>query len=296
MKVFFNPRMSTDSFGFSPSAAKPAMVVADWLDRGLEIEIVDFEPATEADLCLAHDPKFVRGVMSLKIANGHGNRLKSVTDSCLWTVGSMMSAARLALTDGITCSPSSGFHHACWDTNGNFCSYNGLMVAAIKLLNEGFVERVGIVDCDAHYGDGVDSIIDRINLDDVVKHWSFGREFGVRPKAFRQKDLLQKLHDSLADMKSSGVGLIIFNAGADPWIGDPLGGIMESEEMRERDALVFDMCQRLKMACSISLAGGYAKDDEGTIAPVLALHRATMEEAIRIQATRASKAESSEKM
>jgi hypothetical protein len=83
MKVFFNQKMSTVSHGYSPSGNKPAAAVADWIQRGLDVEIVDFEPATEADLCLAHHPTFVRDILTRKLNNGHGNKIKSVTDSCL---------------------------------------------------------------------------------------------------------------------------------------------------------------------------------------------------------------------
>ena len=208
MKVFYNPNMSTPSHGYSPSGSKPAAAVADWQAHNLDIEIVDFEPATESDLCLAHDPKFVRGVMSRKMTNGHGNRLKSVTDSCLWTVGSIVAASRAALTDGITCSPTSGFHHAGYNYNGAFCTYNGLIVAARKLIDEGLVSRVGIVDCDAHYGDGTQDIIEKLDLGDVIKHWTFGAEFGGRRKDFNSDDLLKQLGYALAAMRIDGVELI----------------------------------------------------------------------------------------
>ena len=86
MKVFFTEKMSVESRGYSPSANKPAAALADWLAHGLAIEICDFEPATEADLCLAHDPLFVRAVLSGEKTNGHGNTIPEVTQSCLLTV------------------------------------------------------------------------------------------------------------------------------------------------------------------------------------------------------------------
>lgn len=112
MKVFFNPLMSVPSGGYSPSGSKPSAVVADWQAQGLEIEVCDFQAVTESDLCLAHDRRYVRSVLSGRLNNGHGNRLPEVTNACLWTCGSMLAASRQALIDGITCSPSSGFHHA----------------------------------------------------------------------------------------------------------------------------------------------------------------------------------------
>jgi acetoin utilization deacetylase AcuC-like enzyme len=157
---------------YSPSASKPAAVVADWLAHGLAIKICDFEPATEADLCLAHDPQFVRDVLAGRKTNGHGNAIKEVTQSCLLTVGSLMAASRAAFTERITCSPTSGFHHAGFDYNGAFCTFNGLIVAARAAINEGLCSKVAILDCDAHYGDGTDDIIGRLKLEDQIQHWT----------------------------------------------------------------------------------------------------------------------------
>ena len=282
MKVFYNPNMSTESFSFSPSAAKPAKAVADWVQRGLDIQIVDFEPVIAADLCLAHDPKFVRGVLKLMLPNGHGNKIKSVTDSCLWTVGSLVAAARQALIDGITCSPTSGFHHACYASNGSFCSFNGIVVTARKLINEGLVSRVGICDCDAPAGNGQVDIINELDLHDVIKNWSFGEEFGHRWH-FRQEDLLEQLDDSLAGMKADGVELVILQAGADPHVNDPLScGGMTTEELRERDQFVFTTCRELGMPVCWLFAGGYQVEADGSIPVVLELHRNTALEAIRV--------------
>ena len=282
MKVFYNPNMSTPSHGYSPSGSKPAAAVADWQAHNLDIEIVDFEPATESDLCLAHDPKFVRGVMSRKMTNGHGNRLKSVTDSCLWTVGSMVAASRAALTDGITCSPTSGFHHAGYNYNGAFCTYNGLIVAARKMINEGLVKTIGIIDCDMHYGDGTEDILQKIDTDYRIKHWTFGAEFGGRRKDFNSDDLLKQLGYALAAMRIDGVELIIYQAGADPHINDPLGGVMTTDEMLVRDAFVLRTCRDLGMAVAWNFAGGYQVDDDGGISKVLELHRNTAVEAIAV--------------
>ena len=80
--MFFNPKMSVDSGGYSPSGSKPAAVVADWKAHGLAIEVCDFEPVTEDDLCLAHDRQYVASVLEGHLANGHGNKLPEVTNAC----------------------------------------------------------------------------------------------------------------------------------------------------------------------------------------------------------------------
>jgi acetoin utilization deacetylase AcuC-like enzyme len=280
MKVYFNSRMSVEVAGFSPSPNKPAAAVSDWQERGLRVEVCDFEPVSEKDLCLAHDPDYVRGVLAGLISNGHGNFDPRVAESCRWTSGSMLAASRAAVSDGVAVSPSSGFHHAGYERNHGFCTFNGLIVSAEMLRAEGLVRKVGIIDCDAHYGDGTDDIIRRLKLQTRIKHWTFGQHFGLKP--FSQAELLSELARSLKEMKSLGVGLVLYQAGADPHVEDPLGGFMTTDEMRERDRFVFQTCQSLRIPVAITLAGGYQRDSRGTIGPVLALHRATIVEATKV--------------
>lgn len=280
MKVFYNSRMSVEVVGFSPSPNKPAAVVSDWQEHGLRIDVCDFEPVSEKDLSLAHDPDYVRGVLAGLISNGHGNLDPRVAESCRWTSGSMLAASRAALADGVAVSPSSGFHHAGYERNHGFCTFNGLIVSAEMLRAEGLVSKVGIIDCDAHYGDGTEDIIRRLKLQTRIKHWTFGQHFGLKP--FCQADLLGELAKTLKKMKSLGVGLVLYQAGADPHVDDPLGGFMTSDEMQERDRFVFETCRRLRIPVAIRLAGGYQRDSDGTIAPVLALHRSMISLAIDV--------------
>ncbi len=286
MIVLYNPEMSTPSYGCSPSGSKPAAAVADWEARGLDIEIVDFEQVTEADLYLAHDPKFAKRVLTRKHTNGHGNYRTEVTASCLWTVGSMVAASRQALVDGITCSPSSGFHHAGYDYNGCFCTFNGLIIAARKMIAEDRVAKVGIIDCDAHYGDGTDDIIVTLELESFVNHWTFGGAF--RRNDFKQEELYLELGIALKEMREDGVELILYQAGADPHINDPLGGLMTSQEMMDRDKFIFDTSIEYGIPVAWNFAGGYQQTPDGKIDAVLELHRATAEVAIRAMKTPAS--------
>ena len=45
-----------------------------------------------------------------------------------------------------------------------------------------------------------------------------------------------------------------------------------------RDRLVFRQFARTRIPLAWNLAGGYTLDEAGTIAPVLAIHQATLEE------------------
>lgn len=277
MKVFFRPEQAARNGNcFSPSAHKPAQVVRDWLDRGLvrPQDVLGFEPATRQDLCRAHAPDFVASVLDLRQDNGFGNRDAQVAASLPYTSGSLLAAARHATRQQENvCSPTSGFHHAGHDFAEGFCTFNGLMVAALALLEGGQVQRVGIVDCDAHYGNGTDDIIERLDVQGV-RHFTMGRHFRSRAcvgeGAGRFFGWLRRALDACRD-----VDLLIYQAGADPHVNDPLGGLLTGVEMAQRDHAVFDAFRGRALVWN--LAGGYQRDEAGGIEPVLKLHRATVQ-------------------
>ena len=181
MKVFYRPEQVAQTTSFSPSSLKPGLVVQDWLKySGLDIQLCGFEPVTQRQLALAHDPKFVRAVLSGETANGFGNTDKAVAASLPFTTGSLVAAAEYAIRNhDVVCSPTSGFHHAGYDRAEGFCTFNGLLVTAMVLKEQGLVNRVGIIDCDVHYGNGTDQSIGKLGLD-WVKHHTQGAVFRSR--------------------------------------------------------------------------------------------------------------------
>ena len=69
--------------------------------------------------------------------------------------GATIEAAQSALNKEAAfalCRPPG--HHASPDSCWGFCYFNNVAIAVRKLLAEGKVKRVLIVDFDLHYGDG----------------------------------------------------------------------------------------------------------------------------------------------
>ena len=235
MKVFYDDRMVARSVGFSPSTSKPKHVVDDWIEHGMPIDVVTFQAATSEDLEAPHDASFVNGILAGRIANGHGSYRKAVARSTLWTVGSVHAAAVEVMSSGAACSPSSGFHHAAWNEKGAFCTFNCMMVTAVRLLNDGLADRVGIVDYDYHFGDGTDDIIRRLHLEDSVIQVNGDMSADASTFFDSTEDDFQELQDA---------DIILYQAGADMHIEDPRGGILTTDELRERDEIVFRWCHR----------------------------------------------------
>lgn len=278
--VFYRPEMVADSrHRISPSASKPAQVVQDWVQRALPVRVVDFEPATPEQLSLAHDPAYVRGVLSGRIDNGFGNRSAAVAASLPYTSGAMLAAAREALTNGqVACAPVSGFHHAGYEHAEGYCTFNGLMVTALALHAEGRVQRVGILDLDHHWGNGTEEIRRRLHLG-WVQHHSSGR---LHPGPEDAEPYLARLPGIVSGFMDCD--LLLYQAGADAHVQDPLGGWMTDEQLGRRDRIVFETAATLGLPVAWNLAGGYRRDDLGGIAPVLAIHRRTLQACVAVHA------------
>jgi acetoin utilization deacetylase AcuC-like enzyme len=80
---------------------------------------------------------------------------------------------------------------------------------------------------------------------------------------------------------ASECDVVLYQAGADPHVDDPLGGWLTTDELRRRDALVFDTLVARGVPVAWNLAGGYQRRPDGSIPDVLAIHSNTAREAIR---------------
>ena len=276
LPVFYTPAMVADSGSWvSPSAGKPAQVVERLRVSGLPITLIEPAPATVDELCLAHDRAFVEGVLAGRTINGFGNTSREVAASLRFTTGSMLSAARYVLDHGgIACAPCSGFHHAGYRTARGFCTFNGLMVTACALHEATRVKRVGIVDLDMHYGDGTDEIIGKLGID-WIDHFTAGATYRDPDQA---SAFFDELPERLASMRACDV--VLYQAGADPHIDDPLGGWLTTAQLAERDAIVFGTLAKWAVPVVWNLAGGYQRDADGSIGKVLDIHENTARAAL----------------
>lgn len=277
LPVFYTPRMVARPNSFSPSAAKPAEVVESWQGAGLPIDVIEPAPVTVAQLKRVHKPDYVDDVLACRRPNGFADLSPGVAASLPWTSGSMLSAARHALEHGgAACAPCAGFHHARYAAGGGYCTFNGLMVTAAALHDEGLAARVGIIDCDMHWGDGTAAIIGVLDDPGWIRHFSAGREFCEPDQAAAFFMRLEAEVEATADCD-----VVLYQAGADPHIDDPLGGFLTTEELRVRDSIVLGGLARLGVPVAWNLAGGYQQADDGSIPVVLEIHLNTAREAIK---------------
>lgn len=271
LPVFYSEAMLAEAESFSPSAMKPRAVVASWHALGVDMRMESPRPLEPDELCLAHTGDYVEGVLQCYIANGFGNRDPRVAASLPHTSGAMLAAARAALENGrVAVAPCSGFHHAGHDHGGGFCTFNGLMVAAQWLRARRLVGRVGILDFDMHYGNGTDHIISRLGLD-YICHYTAGARWHMPHQAEAFLAAIDGIVAGMADCD-----LILYQAGADPHVDDPLGGFLTTEQLLNRDWRVFAATRARRIPVAWNLAGGYQRDTVGGIRPILDIHDNTL--------------------
>ena len=274
LKVIYSKEMVAYTKTMSPSAEKPAQVFADWTQRGIPMEVITPIPVTIEELSQSHDPRLVTQILAGKKANGFGTNDKSVRDSLPYTVGAMVTGTLEALRTGHPVAAlCSGFHHALYGRAGDFCTFNGLIVAAFEARkNRGGqfgAKRVGILDLDMHYGNGTHQIITKLGLD-WIEHYTAGKHY---TKPSQRAAFFEELPEIMK--RFIGCDVLLVQLGADPYIHDPLGGWLTMPELRLRDRRVFQYAYVMNIPLCFNLAGGYARDENGGIGPVLDIHRAS---------------------
>jgi acetoin utilization deacetylase AcuC-like enzyme len=183
-----------------------------------------------------------------------------------------------------------GFHHAFPSHGEGFCLYNDVAVAIRVLQRDGVITRAAVVDVDVHQGNGTAFIFDG---DPAVFTFSIHQEHNyphVKPRGSldiglpdgaTDAEYLHALERALPAAMAGAPDLVVYVAGADPFVEDQLGGLsLTYEGLRGRDFLVLSSARDAGIPVVIVFAGGYARRVDDTAA----IHIATIEEAVRLGA------------
>ena len=237
--------------------------------------------ATDEELGRAHDPAYIQtvsaGLLPEKAQKAIGFPWSpGMVERSRRSAGATLCACRAALANGVSANLAGGTHHAFRDRGEGFCVFNDAAVAARAMQAEGLANRVLIVDCDVHQGNGTASIL---RGDDSIFTFSI---HGARNFPFdkEQSDLDIELPDGCADAAyllrlNEGLDtafdlarpdLVIYLAGADPYRDDRLGRLaLTFDGLAERARSVFAHCQARRLPLAIAMAGGYARQIEDTV-------------------------------
>jgi acetoin utilization deacetylase AcuC-like enzyme len=192
------------------------------------------------------------------------------------TSGATIAAARAALQDGTAANLAGGTHHAFRDRGEGFCVFNDSAIAARALQAEGLVERVLVIDCDVHQGNGTAAIF----RDDPsvftfsihgANNFPFAKEAGdldiELADGTGDREYLEALERGLDEALShAAADLAIYLAGADPYHDDRLGRLaLTKQGLLNRDRMVFEACVQAGLPVAVTMAGGYARDIADTV-------------------------------
>ena len=237
--------------------------------------------ASDEELARAHDPAYIAQVCCGQLPEKAQKAIgfpwsAGMVERSRRSAGATICACRSAIRQGISANLAGGTHHAFRDRGEGFCVFNDAAVAARAMQAEGHAQRVLIVDCDVHQGNGTASILAG---DDSIFTFSI---HGARNFPFEkeQSDLDIELPDGCSDdtyldQLDAGLhtafalaqpDLVIYLAGADPYHDDRLGRLsLTFAGLAERDRRVFSHCSALGVPVAIAMAGGYARQIDDTV-------------------------------
>jgi histone deacetylase 11 len=144
-------------------------------------------------------------------------------------------------------------------------------LAAMILHQEGKIERLLVVDLDAHQGNGTAAIFHGWD-------WAFIFDLYERdifPARKEPEDYPLPVGSGLTGSEYLGIvsdtlpkaldavrpDLVIYNAGSDPFVGDPLASFrLSRSDLAERDLMVVSFVRERDIPVAMVLSGGYSAE------------------------------------
>ena len=316
MKVVYSARYQIDIGPHVFPTRKYSLVHARLLATGViqPSDCVEPDPASWSDLALVHTATYLNkmrdGTMSpedtaqlelpwspemvegFRLMTGGtvtaaliacGLKVQSLKSE----VGSVPSDFRLPSSDfHVVCHLGGGLHHAFPNHGEGFCPFNDVAVAARVLQAQG-IERIAIVDLDVHHGNGTaftfesDPRVFTFSMHQQHNYpmWKPRGSLDVGlPDGARDATFLRELERALPAVMAHAPQCVFYLAGADPYEDDQLGGLrLTKDGLHRRDRLVIGAVRAAGVPLVVTLAGGYARRVEDTVA----IHAATIEQAAR---------------
>ncbi|MFM8892361.1 MAG: histone deacetylase [Planctomycetia bacterium] len=255
---------------------------------GVPLEFIEPHAATDDELLRVHCRHYVGRVLSGTLSPQEERRIgfpwsRELVERSLRSTGAAVDAAAAAVEQGIAASLAGGTHHAGRDWGEGYCVFNDTAVAAREMQARGAAERVLIVDCDVHQGNGTAQIF---AADPTVFTLSLhgARNFPLRKEP---SSLDVPLEDGTGDdaylaaletalstaFPAARADLVLYIAGADPYVGDRLGRLGLTEAgLLTRDRMVLEAARSTGAPVAIVCGGGYCPDLE----KIVDIHAATV--------------------
>ena len=248
---------------------------------------VEGRHATEDELALAHDRRYIETVHSVVQAGGGQLDADTVASEGSWDAatagaGCVLDAVDMAMDGRATrgfCAVRPPGHHALRDRSMGFCLFGNVAIGAHYARARHRLERVLIVDWDVHHGNGTQALVEEVpDIHFISMHqwpwypgtgaaadrgphqsvWNVPMRAMLPPESYM--DALMHAVDEAT--RGFTPDLVLISAGFDSLKGDPLGGFTLEPEHIGR--LTTELVQRAKHWCSgrvvSALEGGYAPE------------------------------------
>ena len=251
------------------------------LEQGDRIAWHTPEPCPRRWLEAVHDPDYVAEVLEARVPPDKTRRIgfavtPEVAARAEVVPGGTWLAAILALGHGYAANTAGGSHHALAGKGAGFCVFNDLAIAAVRLIEEGIVERLLVVDCDVHQGDGTASLLaGRAGIATYSIHAE--KNFPVRkarstldvplPDGTGDEAYLATLEATLTPLLDEvWPNIILYQAGVDPYADDRLGRLsLTLDGLARRERLIARLAIERSIPLASTVGGGYG-DDAAAIA------------------------------
>jgi acetoin utilization deacetylase AcuC-like enzyme len=243
-------------------------------------ELIAAPAASDEEITRAHTVEYLRRVQNGELTEKELRRIgfpwsPAMVERSRRSSGATIAAARAALIDGAkrAVNLAGGTHHAFADRGEGYCVFNDAAIAARAMQAEGLAQRVVIIDCDVHQGNGTAKIFE--NDPSVftfsihgAKNFPFHKETSDLDVPLiddaDDETYLAALRDALPIvLERAQADLAIYLAGADPYFDDSFGRMkLTKAGLLERDRFVLKSCRAIGLPVAITMAGGYAKQSE----------------------------------
>ncbi|HMB79177.1 MAG TPA: histone deacetylase [Vicinamibacterales bacterium] len=296
MKVVYSARYQIDIGPHVFPTRKYALIHARLLEAGVisASDCVEPEPASWSDLALVHTAEYLAKMRDGTLSPEDEAQLELPWSSAMvegfrlmvgGTIEAAISGFRSQISGfRVTAHIGGGLHHAFPSHGEGFCPFNDVAVAARVLQARG-VERIAIVDLDVHHGNGTaftfesDPRVFTFSMHQQHNYPVFkprgSLDVGL-PDGAHDATYLRELEKALPLVLAHAPQCVFYLAGADPYEDDQLGGLrLTKDGLRTRDRMVIDAVRGAGVPLVITLAGGYARRVEDTVA----IHAATVQEA-----------------
>ncbi|WP_281222623.1 histone deacetylase family protein [Photobacterium sanguinicancri] len=191
----------------------------------------------------------------------------------LTSAGGTCRTVELAHQHGLAIHLSGGYHHAHHEFGSGFCLINDLALAAHQALRLDNVDKVMIIDCDVHHGDGTATLCaDKDNVVTFSVHCD--TNFPAR-KPDSTIDLALPRHTTTQEylrvfqpilqlaLAQHQPDLVIYDAGVDIHTDDELGYFDVCKDgIYQRDLLVLSHCKQHAIPVAAVVGGGYRADHQ----------------------------------